>query len=270
MGIVHQSGSGACGARFAPPLRWIAACSVLCLSAAPAAAETVEAIVEQEVIENDTSASIQERIDEIAEDTEAMQQEYKTALQNIRQLNVYNRQLESLVDTQQAEIVSVRRQIDDVTVVGRQVLPHMERMIDVLDQFVSLDLPFLMEERRKRVDGLREMLTQADVTISEKYRRILESYQIENEYGRSIEAYSGTLDADGTTRTVDFLRIGRNALLYQTLDGAEQGAYDRSSGNWVALGNRYRSSVREGLRMARKQTAPNLIEVPLPAPEVVQ
>ena len=89
----------------------------------------VEAIVEQEVIENDTSAAIQERIDAIAEDTEAMQQEYKTALQNIRQLKVYNRQLESLIHTQEAEVVSVRRQIDDITVVGRQVLPHMERIL---------------------------------------------------------------------------------------------------------------------------------------------
>ncbi|HER19893.1 MAG TPA: DUF3450 domain-containing protein, partial [Chromatiales bacterium] len=114
------------------------------------------------------------------------------------------------------------------------------------------------------------MMDRADVTISEKYRRLLESYQIEYDYGRNIEAYSGELEEGGETRTVDFLRIGRLALLYQTLDGQETGVWHPSERRWEKLGDEYRASVSEGIRMARKQVAPDLIRIPLSAPEDVR
>jgi hypothetical protein len=140
-------------------------------------------------------------------------------------------------------------------------------MIDTLDQFVGLDVPFLLEERRKRVAGLREMMDRADVTISEKYRRILEAYQVENEYGRTIEAYRAPMPGADGSRTVDFLRVGRVALLYQTLDARESGMWDPGTKAWALLDDGYRAPIRQGLRMARKQVAPDLVEIPVPAPQ---
>ena len=70
------------------------------------------------------------------------------------------------------------------------------------------------------------MMSRADVTISEKYRRILEAYQVELDYGRTLEAYEGKLGSGDDARTVQFLRVGRVALLYQTLDGKETGYWD--------------------------------------------
>ena len=83
----------------------------------------------------------------------------------------------------------------------------MLKMIDALDQFVELDMPFLLEERRQRVAFLRTLLERSDVTVAEKFRRLLEAYEIENDYGRTIESYKGSLDVDGASREVDFLRI---------------------------------------------------------------
>ena len=231
-----------------------------------ARAENLEAVVEQQVRENETSASIQERIDEISEDTDAMVDQYRAALQSTRQLEVYNKQLASLVGAQEEEAASLRRQIDEVTVVGRQVMPHMERMIATLEKFIEIDVPFLPEERGNRVARLKDIMARADVTMSEKYRTTIEAYQIENDYGRTIEAYRGELEVEGAKRTVDFLRIGRNALLYQTLDGAESGAWNPLTRRWERLED-YRVEIREGIRMARKQRAPDLIQAPLPAPE---
>jgi hypothetical protein len=238
-----------------------------------AAVETeskVEQAIELREKTNEAALASQNLIEEIAHDTERMATEYRSAIKETSALETYNQQVEELIAAQEKELDSLRRQIDSVAGFGRQITPLMLRMIDTLDTFVALDTPFLLEERTKRVGGLREMMDRADVTISEKYRRLLEAYQIENEYGRTIEAYRGSLDHEGTSRTVDFLRVGRIALLYQTLDGEEVGAWDGESRSWTTLGSEYRLPVRDGLRMARKQIAPDLITVPVKAAEVVQ
>jgi hypothetical protein len=95
----------------------------------------------------------------------------------------------------------------------------------------------------------------------------MEAYQIEMEYGRTIESSRGELSAGGTTRTVDFLRVGRLGIYYQTIDGRESGQWNTGAGQWEALSSRYTSAIRQGLRIARKQAAPDLLTLPVPAPE---
>jgi len=116
-------------------------------------------------------------------------------------------------------------------------------------------------------DLLRLNLREQDVTAAEKFRRVLESYQIESEYGRTIEAYNGALTIDGEARDVSFLRIGRVGLYYQTPDTQYSGMWDIEARNWVPVGDDFRGEIRDGLRIARKQTAPNLLNLPVPAPE---
>lgn len=234
----------------------------------PIAAELGD-LVSGRLAANESAAKSQVRIDKLSEDTDKLVGEYRSVLQRIDALRVYNRQMDQLVASQVEEMASTRRQIDEVELVGREVTPLMLAMIEALDEFVGLDMPFLSEERTGRIAGLRALMARADVTNAERYRRIMEAYQIENEYGRTIEAYQGELDVSGATRQVDFLRIGRIAFLYQTLDGAETGVWDQSNGTWTDASD-YRSSVRKGLRMARKQAAPDLLRLPVPTPETAQ
>jgi hypothetical protein len=232
-------------------------------------AVTPESVVDEAAKNTAAGAEVQKEIDTISDDIDTLAAEYRAALQTTRALKVYNAQLESLLVSQRREIESLTTQVDEVTIVGRRVLPLMVRMIDGLETFVALDVPFLPAERQARVADLRAMMDRADVTIAEKYRRILEAYQIENEYGRTIEAYRGKLEDGDTARTVDFLRVGRNVLLYQTLDGRESGAWDAKTGAWTEVSG-YRIPIQQGIRMARKQVAPDLIRVPMPAPEAVR
>jgi hypothetical protein len=141
-----------------------------------------------------------------------------------------------------------------------EILPFMQRMLTSLEQFVELDVPFLKGERRARIAKLKEMMPRADVTVSEKFRRIVEAYQIEMEYGRTIEAYRAPLK----DREVDFLRVGRIGLMYQTPDGEETGYWDVTKKDWVK-DNDYADGVEEGLKVARKQTSPDLLVVPVQA-----
>ena len=166
-------------------------------------------------------------------------------------------------------MASLRRQIDDVELVGREVTPLMLGMLDSIENFVELDVPFLPEERSERMADLHEVMIRADVTDAERYRRIVEAYQIENEFGRTIEAYQGELNLDGSTRQVDYLRIGRVGFYYQTLDGSETGVWDQKQRAWMDA-SKSASGVRLGIRMANKQTAPDLLRLPLPTAEAVQ
>ncbi len=209
----------------------------------------------------------QQRIDEISDETETLFTRFSNALRQVDSIRVYNGQMRELIASQEAELASLRGQLDHVEIVGRSVTPLMLRMISALESLVQLDLPFLLDERTERVAELRKMMTRSDVTSAEKYRRIMEAYQIENEYGRTIEAYRSMLERGDREVKVDFLRFGRIALVYQTLDGKEAGVWDVKTKSWVPLDASYRTAIRQGLRIARKQAAPDMIRLPLPAAE---
>ncbi len=182
-------------------------------------------------------------------------------------LIVYNTLLGRQIADQEQELSNLRTSIDSVTVIERQILPLLTRMIEGLERFVAADVPFLAEERSERVTGLRDLLGRADVSRSEMFRVVMEAWQIENDYGRTIFAYTGELEIDGTNREVDFLQIGRVAFIYQTPDGVNSGAWNQANREWVPLGSEYRNSIRQGLRLARNQVGPSLLLLPIAAPE---
>jgi hypothetical protein len=215
---------------------------------------------------NQAAEEAQRKIDKVSDETSELLAQYRTALKQIDAIDLYNGQMRNLITSQEVELASLADQLDRVEAVGRSVTPLMMRMIDTLEEFVELDVPFLIDERRERVQNLREVMNRADVSTAGKFRQIMEAYQIENDFGRTIEAYRSTLDLDGRETRVDFLRFGRIALVFQSLDETQAGVWDQASRSWLPLDSSHRSSIRAGLRIARKQSAPDLIELPLPAP----
>ena len=159
-------------------------------------------------------------------------------------------------------MVRIEQDIARISSLTRSVMPLMFKMIDALDTFVELDVPFLIDERRQRVAGLRNLMNNPEASPAEKYRKISEAYEIENEYGRTIEAYTGKVSPDDD-RTVNFLRIGRNSYIYQTLDGDDAAVWNKSKGEWKRLGGSYRLPIQVGIRIANEQAAPDLMVVPL-------
>ncbi len=227
----------------------------------------LDKLFDERLVANDESAAVQRRIEATSDATDELLAKYRTALKQTDAIRVYNSQMRDLIASQEDELASLQSQLDQVEVVGRNVMPLMSKMVDAYESLVGLDLPFLIDERNKRVMELRTMMKRSDVTSAEKYRRVMEAYQIENEYGRTIEAYRSTLDLGGREVTVDFLRFGRIALVYQTPDGTESGVWNQETRSWDPLDAGYRGALRDGLRIARKQAAPDLIRLPLPAPE---
>ncbi len=217
--------------------------------------------IEQEM--NKASQATQKTVDTLADQTLDMAQTYQITLQSIDSIKRYNRSIEGYIARQEAEMESIQVQMDGIDATERAVIPMMEDMIDTLDQFVSMDVPFLKEERRNRVKFLQEMMLRADVSNSEKYRKILEAYQVENDYGTSVSAYEGSLE--GEDKTVDFLRVGRVALVWQARDEQTRAYWDNQSRSWVPLGDEYRIAIRQGIQMARGQANLDLIKLPIAA-----
>jgi hypothetical protein len=221
------------------------------------------------VIDNNKAAArSQDRVDAMADNTEQLLAEYHAVQKQIASLRVYNGQVGKLVASQRRQLAHLQKRIDNAAMVAREVTPLMLRMIDALEAFVKLDVPFLGEERRKRVASLKRMMDRSDVPDSEKFRRILEAYQVENEYGRTIEAYRGKVKLGNDVRTVDFLRFGRVALVYKTLDGREAYVWDPGRRGWSRLSSEHRTSIQKAFRIARKQAPPDLIRLPIPAPKL--
>lgn len=240
------------------------------VSSGPATAAQLDNILSNANEVHDQARRSQARVDEITEETRKLLSEFKTVMKEVEGLRVYNSQLERQIANQEEEMADLNESIDTVTVIERQVTPLMVRMIDGLDQFVSLDVPFLVDERTDRVERLRDILERSDVEVSEKFSQVLNAYQIENEYGRTMESYTDELELDGQTFVVDFLRMGRVALVYQTTDGARSGVWNQEERRWQELDDSYNNSIRSGIRIARQQAAVDLITLPIPGAESAQ
>ena len=253
--------------RGAVALGAVAVVVVAMVSGNLARAQSLDSVLTAEQRRVQLAQASQERVDTLVQQTDDLTNQYKAVMKEIDGLVVYNTLLQRQITNQNTEMTQLSASIDQVTVIERQILPLMTRMVAGLEGFVDLDVPFLEQERTDRVEGLKTLLEQSKVTVSEKFRKVMEAFQIENDYGRTIETYKGTLVIDGATREVDFLKIGRVALLYQTADASLSGRWSKESGGFEAIGNEYRNQIKQGLRIANKQVAPDLFMIPVAAPE---
>ncbi len=204
-------------------------------------------------------------VEKLDDQTQQLLNEYRQLRAETDQLALYNRQMTSIVNSQEQELVSLARQILEIERTERGILPLMSRMLDSLEQFVQLDTPFLTQERSTRLALLQDLLLRADITVSEKFRRVLEAYQIEVDYGRNIEAYRAQLDGI----SYDFLRIGRLALYRLSNDGSQAWVWHPQQ-QWLALDQDYLRDLRKALKVAQQTAAPELLVVPLPTPASLQ
>ena len=206
------------------------------------------------------SRASQQRVNGLDDQTKQMLERYRAATWQAQQLNVYAQQLEEIANQQEAEKASLQRQLTEMDNTDREIMPLMLRMLDSLDKFVSMDLPFLRQERQERIASLKRLMADPEANTSEKFKRILEAFQIEADYGRTLGVERAEVDG----KVADVLHVGRVALFYLSIDGDAAGRWDANSGKWETLDHGYVKSVRQGMRIAREQTAADLLTLPMP------
>jgi hypothetical protein len=242
------------------------AAAVLWTPQVAAQSQVVDAVIDEQAATESAARTSQIRVAQLDDEATQLLGEYRQVVAEADNLETYIGQLGAQVESQEEEIAAILTQLDEIETTASEVMPLMQRMLETLSQFVELDVPFLLDERRMRVANLNDIMRRADVSVSERYRRIVEAYGVEMEYGRTIESYRDEIDNGEEPRSVDLLRVGRVALLYQTLDGAETGYWNADTNEWV-VDDSYRAAVREGLRIAKQQAAPDLMIVPVRSPK---
>jgi hypothetical protein len=236
--------------------------------AGPAGAQLQEALTAQ-VQADQAAAQSQNTVNELRERTQDAAARSAQSNAEAESLERFNRQLEEQVRDQEREVASIESQLVDIETTQREVQPLMLQMVDTLARFIELDVPFQLEERTRRVENLKALMPRADVAISEKYRLILEAYQIELDYGQTLEAYEGRLGTGPDARTVVFAQLGRVSLMYRTLDGSETGYWDANQRTWV-VDNSYAQAIEKAIRVANGDDNADLLTVPVPAPQEVR
>lgn len=239
------------------------ACALALTLPALASADPLEQLHKEEKKIHRAAVKSQERVNRIYEQSLDLLAQYRTVVDETDNLRVYNNHVKRLVDDQEASIASLQRQIDGIENTKQGVVPLMYKMLDALEKFIELDVPVKLEERQQRLANIRERMSNSNITTSERYRQVLEAYQIENDYGTLIAAYQSEVDG----KVVDVAHIGRVALVAQALDGKTSWTWDNTARQWVEVGEEYAKPIKHTIRMARKQVAPGLIKLPVYAAE---
>ena len=233
------------------------------------AQETVEDknIVEDTIKISTTSIEksglTQEQIVKLDDQTRVLLADYQSTSKEYDSLKLYNDQVQKIINSQIEEIENILIKIDELDKTNQRIVPFMLRMIDGLENFIQLDIPFLMDERTDRLNNLKVTMDRGDVSTSEKFRLIVEAYKTELEYGRTIEAYRDNIIIDDVETSADFLRVGRIALTYLTVDGSKGGYWDTNSQTWEKASSSIKRSTEDALKVASKQAPPALIKIPV-------
>ena len=206
----------------------------------------------------------QARIDALATETGSLLAEYRTLSRQLEGLALHNARLERQHEDQQRRLAGIAAASDGAVALQREIAPLLTRMIDSLEQFVALDLPFRLTERRSRIAALREALGRSDTPLDTVFGAVLEAYRTELDYAGSIGTWTETIEFEGESRSVELLHLGRSLLLAQTVDQQKSLRWDPAAAAWVTLEEDYAGSLREGIRIARGEIAPRLLRLPLP------
>ncbi|KCZ49175.1 MULTISPECIES: DUF3450 domain-containing protein [unclassified Hyphomonas] len=243
------------------PARGVIAAALIAGLAIPAQAQLRQAL---DVGEQATrrAEQVQNQINQLDDERTDMVREYRTLLQRRDAADLYAKQQELVVASQREEIASLTEQLGSIDDITAQTVPMLLSMVEDLKTFVAADLPFKKVERSARMEALDGIMSQPDVTPAEQYRLIMEAYQAEMEYGRTISTWQEEIDIDGNPTTVDMFLYGRVALVYLTPNG-KAASYNRSTGSWEALPGKYVSDIQKAIRVAQAKAQQTVLFAPI-------
>lgn len=255
---------------FSPTLRACAlTLSLIALLPTTVLADVTDDIINSNLNRSKAGAASQLRIDNLSDDTDKTISQYQQQAKIVESLKLYNDRLRRTVEAQERAKSELTQSIEEASLIERQIVPLMLRMISGLEIFVDADIPFKLDERKDRLDRIKGYLTNANITAAERFRQVLGAYEVENAYGTSLAVYPETLNLPAGELTVNILQVGRAGLYYQTFDGLESGYWNKSNGSWDELDSSHNPGITKAIRIVEGKETTDLMELPIIAPEVL-
>lgn len=217
---------------------------------------------------NQAGQHSQRIVDKLSRETQNMLREYQNLMQKGDYQNAYNAELKQRLEEQSEEIDSLKKQLADVQITRLHIMPFLRDQTAALKQFIELDLPFEQEARLASIQRLEAMLASSKVSLSEKFRRVMQAWQTESDYSYQLQSYRDTVQWQGESLSVNFLRVGRLALYFQSLDGKVSAYWQTASKQWQAIDDQYHGAIQQALRVADKQLPPQLLALPIRHEEI--
>ncbi|MFA0413925.1 DUF3450 domain-containing protein [Vibrio renipiscarius] len=236
---------------------------VIAAAVSPALASSLDSAQAIQNKTNNASVVSQKRIDKSADASLRLQAEIEQLKEEVKNLDIYQKHLNALIANQEQEMTSIDGQVQDIKITRQGIVPLMYQMVDTLKQRTEADAPIKKEQRLERIEKLQVLMTRADVSDAEKYRRILEAYQIEMDYGIKLGLYQGKISLAGESREADILHLGRISLIARSLNGNQFWAWDKRTQEWTEVDASMKANLDKAYAMAAKQIAPSLLTVPV-------
>ena len=240
------------------------------LGSALALSDQIQPLLDVAVERAKSEQVSQIKIDSMDDDTSLIVNEYKTVSKQIEGLRVYNAQMRMQIERQEERLKEIDKTMKEAQVMQRQIPPFTRRMLAGIEKSIELDMPFHLAERKERIAFAKAAIDNPTVSSAEGLRQVLETFNVEMEYGRKLDNYKDTINIEGQPREVNVLRVGRLSLVYQSSDESLTGAWDNKKQEWVELDNSYRNPTKKGLRIANRLATVSMLELPIPNPEAVQ
>ena len=209
-------------------------------------------------------AAAQNQIDTLADDADNAERQYLALQEQIESQRVYLEQQRVFLRSQENELAALQSQLERVGTIERDLTPMLLEMYIGLEAFVAQDLPFQLEEREERLERISEALGDAQISPSEKYRLLINAFEIESAVGRSLRAYTQEVDVDGVPQLAEILQIGRVAMIRDV--GGNMEIMTKDNPQWRPVPGGMAADVQRAFRIAKELTTPSVFSIPLPGP----
>ncbi len=205
----------------------------------------------------------QKKVAQVADAAVIARQELQAAERQLKDLTSYNQYMQGMVADQERELTTLQNQLNEVELTRQGLVPLLLKMQSDLETWVASDLPLRSTDRAARLQTLKETLARADVSEAEKFRVLLQAYQVEAEYGSRLDVWQQHLTLEGTERLVDVVALGRIALLAMTTDGSGAWRWSAEVKAWQPLDAAWHDAIGQAIALAKEKQTPSLLTLPL-------
>lgn len=238
----------------------------LALAALPASADEVGDAIDASLAAQRVARESQARINALDDEARALREKERQAQWQALQLGAYAAQLEEEAAAEEKKQKQLEEQLARVASTGTDLLPLLRRMVAELGTFIESDLPFQRERRRQRVADLKTLLDDPKRGNADKFRRVIDAYRSEVDYGHALGAEEARIDCAGAgAGAAIVVHVGRIGLYCLAADARRAGVWDTRRNGWQPLDEDAIADVKRAIAVARGEAPPELLVLPVRA-----